>query len=108
MQAANRVEDLASALRVEHGGRLIKNQKLRVHRQHTRQRDALLLPAGEHVRRAALKARHADGGKRGRDLFGNAVLALGVVLQAKSDVLGDDGGDELVVRALEHHPDPAA
>ena len=49
-EAADDLEDLARELRVERGGRLVEEEHLRVERQRARDRDALLLAAGELAR----------------------------------------------------------
>ena len=51
VEPVNRIHDLAPSARIKHSGRFIQNDDIRLHRQHARDGDALLLSAGEHVRR---------------------------------------------------------
>jgi hypothetical protein len=55
---------------VEVGEGLVHEQQLRARRQRTRQRDALLLAAGELVRIAIRRALHADGPEQLADARG--------------------------------------
>ena len=55
-------------LRVERGERLVEQQHRRVRDERPRDRDALLLPAGELVRIALAEALQANVLERGRDL----------------------------------------
>ena len=59
-EVAHHVEHLADELRVERRGRLVEQHQLRVHRQRARDRDALLLAAGERHRVGVVLVREAD------------------------------------------------
>ncbi len=59
-EVAHHVEHLADELRVERRGRLVEQHQLRVHRQRARDRDALLLAAGERHRVGVALVAEAD------------------------------------------------
>ena len=90
---------------VEVGERLVEQQQLRPRRERARERDALLLAAGQLVRVAGGGAFHADDVEQ----LADAPRAPGGVQlpQAETDVLADgEVGKQRVV--LEHHADTAA
>ena len=96
-------EHLAPADGVEHGGRLVEHDALGFHRQHTRDGDALLLSAGEQMRRVLDKLRHADGLERVVHALSDLGAWHAQILRCECDVLFDDVRHDLVVRVLEHH-----
>jgi hypothetical protein len=89
--------------RVEHGGGLVQHEAVRVHGHDARDGHALLLPAGQLVRRAV--AVFVDAGHLHRGVDPGADLGRGhaQIFEGERHVLLDDGGDDLVVRVLEHH-----
>ena len=96
-------EHLAPADGVEHGGRLVEHDALGLHRQHARDGDALLLSAGEQVRRVLDELRHADGLERVVYAISDLGARHAQILRCECDVLFDDIRHDLVVRVLEHH-----
>ena len=105
VQAADRAQHLLPAVGVEHGGGLVEHQNVRRQGQHAGQRHALLLPAGERVRRAVFIACHVHGGERRGHARGDLVFRHAVVFQPEGNILTHDRGHELVVRVLKHHAD---
>ena len=104
-QLADGLHDLRAAVGVKHGGRLVQHKAVRPHGNDACDGDALLLPAGQLIRRGV--ALFVDAGQfhgfvdAGADLLRRHAE----VLRRKGDILLDDGGDDLVVRILEHHAD---
>jgi len=105
------LQDLRASGGVQHRGGFVQDDARRTHREHSGDRDPLLLPARQLMRRAAPQRLDLDDPHR----FGDPRVDLGLsqaeVLRAEGDVLLDHRGDQLVVRILEHHPhdlpDPA-
>ena len=98
-----RVNDLAPAGRVEHGRRLVEHDALGLHGDDARDGDALLLPAGEQVRRVQAKVIHTDlpeGGIHPRAYF---LRRDAEVLGREGHVVLDDVGDDLVIGILKDH-----
>ena len=58
------VDDLTATLGVEHGGRLVEDNYLRLHGDNARYGDTLLLSAGQKVRRMEPELIHIDGLER--------------------------------------------
>ena len=102
-QVADGFHYLGAAAGVQHGSGFIQNQAVRPHGNHARDGNALLLTAGKLVRRFI--ALFIDP----RQLHG--VIHAGAhfpgghakVFQRKGNVLFHHGGNDLVVRVLEHH-----
>ena len=94
--------------RVEHRGRLVEDEDVRLHRQHARDGDALLLAARERGGLAFLAALEPDGGKRAGHQLAQLLAFHAEVLGAERDVVLDDARDDLVVGVLEHEPRAAA
>ena len=103
VQLAHDRHDLAPSLRVEHGGGLVEHHAARHHGDHARDGHALLLPAGQAVRRLRAVFVHADGLERLVHALADLRRRHTHVLQRERHVLLDDRGDQLVVRVLEHH-----
>ena len=101
-------DDLVAAARVEHGRGLVKDDDPGPHGDDARDRDALLLSAGEKVRGMGAVFVHAD-------LLQSLVHALADLRARHAEVFRGEGhvvlnhvGDKLVVRVLEDHADAAA
>ena len=60
IESVDGTHNLGSALRVEHGGRLIKHYALGLHGEHARYGDPLLLTAGELMRLPVAQLIHID------------------------------------------------
>ena len=103
VELTDNVHDLAAALRVEHGGRLIEHNAARHHGDNARDGDALLLSAGQTVRRLRAVFVHTDGMERIVHALADLCGRHAHVLQRKCYILLDHSGDQLVVRVLEHH-----
>ena len=102
-ELGRRVDDLAPAGRVEHGRRLVKHDALGPHGDDARDGHALLLSAGEQVRRVQAKIIHAD-------LLQGCIHPCAYFLRRDAEILGregyvilDDVGDDLVIRILKDH-----
>ena len=106
-QALDGVNDLAPALRVEHRRRLVEHDALRAHGDHARDGDALLLPAGEQVRRVRAVFIHPHLPQRLIDAAANFIRRDAEVFRRERHVLLDHVRDDLVVRVLKHHADAA-
>ena len=92
-----------TSTRVEHRGRLIENDGLRKHRHRTGDRDTLLLSATEAVRGLHTVRNHIDGFERTIHTCPDLVGRYTDVLRSETDILLDDGSDDLVIRILENH-----
>ena len=102
-ELGRRVDDLAPAGRVEHGRRLVEHDALGLHGDDARDGHALLLSAGEQVRRVQAKIIHAD-------LLQGCIHPCAYLLRRDAEILGregyvilDDVGDDLVIRILKDH-----
>ena len=102
-QLADGAHDLCASVGVQHGGGLVQNQAVGPHGDNARNGDALLLPAGQLIRRClalfvdacqlhGLVDAGADLRRRHTQIF-----------RRKGDVFLHDGGNDLVVGVLEHH-----
>ena len=96
--------DLTAAARVKHGRRLVEDDALWPHGDDAGDGNALLLPAGKAVRRVLFVLIDADIHQRAVHTLPDLLGRDADVLQAEGDVLLHHGGDNLVVRVLEHHP----
>ena len=105
VQPFDGIEHLASALRVEHGSRLVEHDALRLHGEHARDGHALLLPARQELRGVGAVVVHPDGPERVVDALPDLLRRDAEVFRRKGDVLLYDIGDDLVVRVLEDHAD---
>ena len=103
IQFADDRHDLAPPLRVEHGGRLVEHHAARHHGDHARDGHALLLAAGQAVRRLPPVFIHADRLERVVHALSDLRGRHAHVFERKRHVLLDDRGDQLVIRILEHH-----
>ncbi len=104
-QLAHQFVDLAGALGVEAGGRLVEKQQFGVERQGTRQRRALHHAAAEFGRilRADLRLETGHGQLPGGDFVDQAVIEPGVLAQRQANIFAD-GQRAKQAAALEHHP----
>ena len=78
------------------------------HGDHARDGHALLLSAGEKVRRVTRELLHPDGGERVVDAAADLLRRYAEVLRREGDVLLHHVRDDLVIRILEYHADAAA
>ena len=105
VQRVDSVHYLAAALGVKHCGRLVHDYALRLHGDDSGNGNALLLSAGQLVRRmlAVLIHIHLLQGF----VYPPAYFRLrdSHILRGERHVLLDDCRDKLVVRILEHHSD---
>ncbi len=105
--AVEHAEQVAAADRIEVGGRLVQEEHVGLERQQPRDREPLLLAAGERRRVAALEAREPDGLERGLDARRHVGGGHAELLEAEDDLLRDVGREELRLEVLEHHADAA-
>ncbi len=101
-------QHFGAAQRVEHRRGLVQHQHVGLHRQHARNADALLLPAGKLMRGALAIGLHLHAVERPIDAAQNLRARHAQVFRAKGDILLDDGRHDLVVGVLEDHADRAA
>ena len=97
------VQHLPAALRVQHGGGLVKNKDIRLQSQNPGNGNALLLPAGQELGRTLFKAAHAYALQSAAHFFRNILFRRAEVSQPKGDILLHQRGDELIVRVLKYH-----
>ena len=107
-EACDGGDDLVAAARVEHGRGLVKDDDLRAHGDDARDRDALLLPAGEQVRGMGAVFVHADLLQGLVDTLADLRARHAEVFRGEGHVVLNHVGDKLVVRVLENHADAAA
>jgi hypothetical protein len=107
-QVSHQLQHLAHHFRIEGRGRLVEQDKLRLHRQRPGDCDALLLTAGQGAGIGLGKAAEADASEQ---FEGPALGDLPVLMQhvprAERDVLQRRQMREQL-EMLEHHADPAA
>ena len=106
--ARHGADELVSAARVDHGGRLVEHDDVRAAREHAGKGHALLLAAGERMDVAPLEARETHVGEGRQRRVPRVLLVRAKVARAKGDVLPHHGGDELVLGVLEDHAARAA
>ena len=102
------VHHLAPPLGVEHGGRLIKNDDLRLHGDDARDGHALLLSAGEQVRGVLAVLIHADKAQRGVHALADLLRFHAQVFRGEGHIVLHHVCHDLVVRVLEDHTDATA
>ena len=95
-------------LGIEHGGRLIEYDAARPHGDDSRDGHALLLPAGEQVRRVQTVVIHPDELQCLVHASADFLRGNAEVLRRKGNILFYDVGDHLIIGILEHHADRAA
>ena len=100
--------DLGGGVRIEVGGRLVEQEQARRERQGRRERQPLLLAAGEGVGRAVAVVREVDGGKRGVDPPPDGVGRNASVLEAEGDLVAGAGHHDLRLGILEEEPAPVS
>ena len=92
-----------AAARIEHRGRFVQDQDLRIHGKHAGDGDALLLPAGKRGGLAVFETDESDFGQgvshASSDFGGRDPEVLG----AERDVVLHERRHDLVVGILEHH-----
>ena len=93
---------------VQVGRRLIEHEETRRDREHPRNRDPLLLAAGESRGPAALEPRQPDEPEHFRHSRAHRDHGPGEILQTERDVVPDALHHELARRILEHDPRPEA
>ena len=103
VEPAHGIEHVAPPHRVEHRGRFVEHEHLRLHRQRPGDGHALLLSAREHMWRARGEGFHIDGAERLINPASNLLRRHAEIFGAEGDVLLHHRGDDLVIRVLEHH-----
>ena len=100
---------ICGVAQVEQRGRLVHHQHVRLGDQHRRQRQQLLLPAGEQVRRVVGVPGEPVGRQRGaRRARATSRLGQPPAAQPERDVLGDRRHHDLRVGVGEAEADPPA
>ena len=105
VQARQRGEQVGDPGGVEPSRRLVEEQHVRPHRHRPRQRHALAFAEAQLVRGAGGEVRDAEQREGLIGAGAGVVVAESEVKRAERDVLGDIGGEELVVRVLQHQLD---
>ena len=108
MQIMHRRQYLAPTARIEHRRRFVENDCLRLHCQHARNRNPLLLSAREQMRRMRAVFLHAHGRERRIDPPSQLRTRYAEVFRAESYIFFHHGRHDLVIRVLEYHAHPAA
>ena len=104
-QPAEDVEDLGAARRVEVRRRFVEHHDRRPEGEKARDREPLLLAAGERRRVPSLEAREADRGERAGHALGHRRGSDPGVLEREDHLLRHVGREELRLEVLEHHAD---
>ena len=99
-------DDALLALFVEPGGRLVEQERLRLHGEDRGEADHLLLAKGELGCDALGKAAHAEPVERGKDDGARLFRGLPEVERPEGHVVGHRGAEELVVGVLKEQADP--
>ena len=110
IERGERLHDLVRRAGVEVAGRLVRQQQARVVDQRARDRDPLLLAAGELARRVALTVAQAEQPERRACALGarsRVCRRRGRVEQRQCDVL-ERAGARQQIEALEHEAEPLA
>ena len=102
-QLSDGLNDLAPALGVEHGRRLVKHYDLRLHRYDSRDGDALLLAAGQKMRSVHLEFVHIDLSERLIHTLTDLRRRNAQILRSEGHVILNDVCNYLVIGVLEHH-----
>ena len=102
-QLAHNAQHLAHHLGVQRGGRLVKQQHLRLHRQGAGDRHALLLPAGKLARLGVDIRRHTDLFQILQGGFAGSFLVLMQHIAQPCGAVVQHGHIVEQVKALEHH-----
>ena len=105
LQIVEHPHDVGARLRVEHGGRLVQYQHLRIHGEHACNRDALLLAATQPGRIGLAVVLHADGFQRSGDPGPDIIMCDCKILRTEGDIILGDRGDDLIFRMLEDGAD---
>ena len=105
--AGHGVPHLDHAVGIEVRGRLVEKEQAGAHGEHPREREALLLAAGELARRMAQRQVESDGVERLGHPAPDLVAWHPEVLTAERHVVPHPGEDDLRIRILQHQPHPA-
>ena len=103
VQLTNRPDHFRSSARIQHGSGFIQHDALRLHRDHSRDRDSLFLSSGQAVGRRASHFPHADRPQGLLNPCPDILCGYPHVFRPESDVLLYHGGDDLIVGILEYH-----
>ena len=99
------IQHLVDHLRVERGRRLVEEHADRIHRQRPRNRDALLLPAGELSRKFVFLRNQADAVEQLQAALDRLFAAAVQHLDLSQRQVVDDLQVREQLEVLEHHPD---
>ena len=108
VQLVDRGQHLPAAHRVQHGGGFVQHDTLRLHGNNSGNGHALLLSAGEQVRRMAGVFLHAHSLQSIVHPLADFLRGHTQVLRGKGHILLHHIGYDLVIRVLEYHSDSAA
>ena len=93
---------------IEHGGGLVQNKDFRLHREHARDSDALLLSAGEKVRGVMAEFIHTDALERLVHAAADLRRGNAQIFGSERHIILHDARDDLVIGVLKHHADRPA
>jgi hypothetical protein len=94
--------DRGGVVGVEHGGRLVEEEQGRLEGECSREREPLLLTAGQRVRRGVLRHVESNRGERGGDVRRHLRTRHTDVLEAERDVTADRRGHDAGAGLLQH------
>ena len=97
-------DHLFAPVRIQHGGRLVKDNALRLHGHHARNRHPLLLSPGQTVGRTLAVHGHPHLLKAFIHPPPDLLCRDADIFRAKAHVLLHHISDNLVVRVLKYHP----
>ncbi|MPN17682.1 hypothetical protein SDC9_165037 [bioreactor metagenome] len=101
-------DHLPPARGIQHSRGLVQNDAVRLHGDDPRDGDALLLSAGEKMRRMLGKVRHAHRAQSLVHPAADFCRGDAQIFRREGHVLLHHVGHNLIVWILEHHPNPAA
>ena len=103
VQFMRRADDFLPPVRIKHGSRLVEHNALRFHRHDPGDRHALLLSAGELVRRMMTVREHPYRTKAFFHALPDLIRRHADIFRSEADILLHDARNDLVVRILKYH-----
>jgi len=104
VQAQHGACDFSTAVGIEHGCRLVENDRLWAHGDDAGDGDALLLPAAQVVWHGVAEFFHLHQAQRFVDALKDRLARKAEIFRPKRDLLEHGCRHELVIRILENHP----
>jgi hypothetical protein len=104
-QAIDGSQDRVPSTRIQPGRGFVEDQESGPHRQHRGQRQAFFLAAGEGARDALLETRQSYQFERRPDASLDLTWGKAEPFQAKRDLVGNAGAEQLGLDVLQNQPD---